>query len=264
MPELPEVEVSKEALIHLIGSRLVKVRKIRALPLRKPMPDLEQYDCSTLKRVYRRGKYILMKHEFKTVAVHFGMTGMLYLNQTGPYDLISFLYEGPNQSNDLVYSDIRRFGSIEVLLNNQVDKWLTKLRLGQNPLIELDRGLLRRQLLGSRQTIKDWLLDQSNFAGIGNIYACEILYACGINPMLSAALVTPNLDLLIEKTRMVLLRAIQAGGSSISNFKSPLGVAGTAQDYHKVYGKEGESCECGDTICREFKGRSTYWCPTCQ
>lgn len=264
MPELPEVEVSKEALIPLIGSRLTKVRELRALPLRKPQPSIDQYDCSTLKRVFRRGKYILLKHEAKTIAVHFGMTGMLYVDQDCPYGLISFTYEGEQGRVELVYSDIRRFGSVEVMPNKQVDKWLTNLRIGQNPLIELDRQLLRKQLLRSKATIKDWLLDQSHFAGIGNIYACEILYACGINPKQEAALVAPELDLLIEKTRMVLLKAIQAGGSSISNFKSPLGVVGTAQNYHKVYGREGESCECGDVICREFKGRSTYWCPTCQ
>lgn len=262
MPELPEVEVSKNCLRDLTGFRLANVILFNSL---RKIPDVKDFDLSTVDDVYRRGKWLLLQHKRKTTAFHFGMTGMLYQREKDNYQVAQFQYRKGAQQTVLTYCDIRRFGQIVVVDNAEVESWISKMMLGLEPLNpKLDRAVLRRKLNASRLTIKDWLLDQSNLAGIGNIYANEILYACGLNPQELANRCGGDLALLLDKTGEILKQAVKLGGSSISDFRSPLGEKGKAQTMHQVYGKEGESCQCGDRIIREVKGRASFVCPTCQ
>ncbi len=149
-----------------------------------------------------------------------------------------------------------------------VEDGIGSLGLGVEPFSrEFNFGNLAARFNGRQRSIKNVLLDQTIIAGIGNIYACEILFASRLNPFRSAGTLSrPELIRLVRATRRVLGEAIARGGSSISDYVHLDGESGGMQDRFKVYGREGEQClRCKDVVGREvLVGRSTYWCPSCQ
>lgn len=282
MPELPEVETVRRGLEnHLLGRTIERV-ELRRPDLRFPFPPGFATSISdrAVESVDRRAKYLLIRLEGGlTWMCHLGMTGrwtLLGANSTeaddGPHDwVVAHLDDG----GKAVFSDHRRFGFMDAFETSEQgqNKFLAKLGPEPTPdyLTPMD---LAEGLRGRRTPIKTALLDQTTVAGLGNIYVCEILFRSGISPRRSAysvagkSGVTRRVERVTANTHDVITEAIDAGGSTISDFVNVEGNLGYFSHSFQVYGREGESCfseGCGATIRRIVQsGRSTFYCPACQ
>ena len=172
-----------------------------------------------------------------------------------------------------VFSDPRRFGFMDLFETAEQDQNRFLAKLGPEPTPDhLTPSLLAENLRNRRTSMKAALLDQRTVAGLGNIYVCEILFRAGVSPRRTAASVagksgvSKRVERLTGATHDVIVEAIDAGGSSISDFVSVVGALGYFTRSHQVYGREGEPCmQCNTTIRRIVQsGRSTFYCPKCQ
>jgi len=268
MPELPEVETIRQSLLpHVVGTVVANV-EVRERRLRRPLAaDFEQaVRGRPICGIERRGKYLLFDIDRgEHLLVHLGMSGTLELRDSTPdqpHDHVLFhLRDAPR----LVFNDPRRFGLLRVGRIAELDELRS---VGPDPLAEQWsaerlRGLVRRRKL----PIKNLLMDQRVIGGIGNIYASEMLFRAGVRPRRSAArLRGRELTALASAMRAVLEEAVQAGGSSISDFRDGTGRSGYFQLQHAVYEREGEACRrCATPIRRVvLSGRSSFYCPRCQ
>jgi formamidopyrimidine-DNA glycosylase len=269
LPELPEVETIRRSLLpHVAGARIVRV-DVRERRLRRPLaPDFEaRLRGRRVGGVDRRGKYLLFDvGDADVLLVHFGMSGSLELRPgrapLAPHDHVRLRLDS---GSALVFNDPRRFGLMRV---GRVEELSELDSVGPDPLAvrwspEQLRELTRRR----RLPIKNLLMDQRVLAGIGNIYASEVLYRAGIRPRRSAGrLRRSDLVQLAVAMPLVLEEAVRLGGSSISDYRDADGRAGFFQMRHAVYDRSGEPCRrCGAAIRRiVLGGRSSFYCPNCQ
>lgn len=252
MPELPEVERMVMGLKRLKGE---KIKGIEILDDR--LKGVEGFKERVIRKIYRRGKCIIFDfNPSLSLVTHLGMTGRFSFNRDSHTRAI-FKFENRN----LYFVDTRRFGSIRIL-----QKPLS--RLGWEPLDKkFNTENLLDELRKSKRRIKNFLMDQHRIAGIGNIYANEILFKSGIHPERRAhTLSKAEVSLLVRTTKEILKKAIKERGTTIRDYKDPEGREGRFQDFLMVYGKEGEPCKrCGSPIRRIRQGgRSTYLCERCQ
>ena len=269
MPELPEVEVTRRQLAPLlVGRRIAAVLTTRPsyffltspAVLRRRLPGRA---VTTLERV---GKYLLAELDNgERLLLHLGMTGELV--RTGAIDAdehthLQLRFHDARPGVD--FRDERKFGKVQLLAAGECPKRLA--RLGPDALtISAER--LRLASRKRRVPIKTLLLDQAVLAGVGNIYADEALHIAALRPTRPAGRVTrAEFVRLAEAIRQVLQRAIEAGGSSISDFVQPNGGYGWYQEERRVYDRAGEPCRrCGTRIRRQLLGqRSSHYCPRCQ
>ncbi len=269
MPELPEVETVRRGLApHLEGRRLggAVVRQAR---LRWPVtPDLDaRLRDRLVRRVDRRGKYLVLRLDAGDLICHLGMSGSLRLCDAKlkpeKHDHLDLLVEsGPV----LRYRDPRRFGAL--FWCEHADTHPLLAHLGVEPLApEFDGDTLRALCRGRSSAIKTVLMDARLLVGVGNIYANEALFHAGIDPRLPAGRLGPRrCARLAAAVRDTLVRAIAAGGSSLRDFVDTRGKPGYFQQSYQVYERAGEACRaCGGGIRRLLQGgRSTYYCPRCQ
>ena len=170
----------------------------------------------------------------------------------------------------LTFNDPRRFGAIDVFSKSEEETHLLIRNLGPEPLGNaLSDAYLEERMKDRKAPIKSFLLDQRNIAGLGNIYVCEVLWRCGISPKrLAGNVPKAKRPLLVPAIRNVLTEAIEAGGSSLRDYRQADGALGYFQHRFAVYDREGESChkpECPGTIKRIVQsGRSSFYCSTCQ
>jgi formamidopyrimidine-DNA glycosylase len=258
MPELPEVETVVRSLApHLRGRRILSAafRSKHVTPgNRKALAARLQ--GRTVESVTRRGKYIVFTLDEGAFSVHLGMTGKLLLDAppgTHAYAIFSL------DDGILVYDDPRQFGSIE---------WNPALeeKLGPEPL-EIGAGEFIARMKKRATRMKALLLDQSFVAGIGNIYADEILYAARVHPLAVAANVSkPRAARVHQAMREILQLAIEHRGSSISDYVDAGGQRGGFQLLHNAYGREGDPClRCSAPIRKILVAqRGTHYCPKCQ
>jgi formamidopyrimidine-DNA glycosylase len=170
----------------------------------------------------------------------------------------------------VTFNDPRRFGAMDLLQTVTADAHKLLATIGPEPLGNtFDEDYLVKALRGKGSPIKSALLDQRIIAGLGNIYVCETLYRARISPLRKAGqLSKPRVKSLVPIIRQVLLEAIEAGGSSLKDFRQADGDLGYFQHSFDVYGREGEPCrtdDCANTIVRAVQlGRSSFYCPTCQ
>lgn len=272
MPELPEVEVVRRGLVpHLVGRRIEKIR-FSNRRLRLPVPRkclLKNAINNRVEAVDRRAKYLLLRLENGTVMViHLGMTGRLGIfEQSSPglaHDHVCWLLD---DGHEMRFNDSRRFGSIQFFASSdEVKNSLNKTGpepLGPGFTEEYLFGLSRRK----KQPIKNFLMNSHNVAGIGNIYASELLFHAGIRPQRAAGrLSRKECARLVLATRQVLAEAISCGGSTIADFVSSSGKPGYFQLKFRVYGRDGSPCRCCCTPVRKIvlAGRATFYCPVCQ
>ncbi len=270
MPELPEVEVIRRGLAKkLVGETFISLhRNDKQLRRQSDLATLNGLIGRTVSRLTRRGKYLLLHlDDGQTLLVHLGMTGRLFFLPEGcPVPPHAHLLLRCSGGGRLVYQDIRRFGQVVLYPTGMAPPELTKVglepwsrRLTPTWLAQKSAGLLR--------PIKNFLLDGRIIAGIGNIYACEILFAVGLHPATPVKEI--NLETwaaIIRACRHILTQAIRAGGTTIATFADCEGQAGLFTVQLQVYGRAGAPClVCGATIQRLVQaGRSTFWCPTCQ
>ena len=256
MPELPEVETVRRGLEnHLLGRTIERV-ELRRSDLRFPFPPgfARSLEGRTVESIDRRAKYLLIRLDRElTWMCHLGMTGrwtLLGANSTEADDethdwVVAHLDDGGRA----VFSDHRRFGFMDAFKTTEQgqNKFLSKLGPEPTPdyLTPMD---LAEGLRGRRTPMKTALLDQATVAGLGNIYVCEILFRSGISPRRSASSVagksgvTRRVERVTANTHDVITEAIDAGGSTISDFVNVEGDLGYFSHSFQVYGREGESC----------------------
>ena len=282
MPELPEVETVRRGLeSHLTGRRIESV-ELRRSDLRFPFPEgfTALLRGRLVESVERRAKYLLIRLDGDTTWMcHLGMTGRWTLLGAGSNDsddgshdwVVVHLDDGGRA----VFSDHRRFGFMDHFETPEQGRNRFLAKLGPEPtpdhLTPMD---MAESLRGRRTPMKAALLDQRTVAGLGNIYVCEILFRSGISPRRSASSVagksgvTKRVERVTAATHDVIVEAIDAGGSSISDFVNVEGDLGYFSHSFQVYGREGEPClseGCESTIRRIVQsGRSSFYCPDCQ
>ncbi len=273
MPELPEVEVIRRGLLPLVTGQAITSIFCSSKKLRLPIPKqdlLRWIQSQEIIEINRRGKYLIFIFSNDAVMlVHLGMSGKLGIfSQSAPTALHDHLIFKLHNDMQLRFNDPRRFGLIRVFPPGQFSHLDPFKDMGCEPLEHQFSGEYLKRKAGSRlQPIKNFLMDNRMVAGIGNIYANEILFHCGLHPSTPIGSITrPIWQLVAMKTKDVLLRAIECGGSSISDFVNSSGQKGYFQLELTVYGRAGEHCpRCTATIIKQvIGGRSTFFCPNCQ
>jgi len=273
MPELPEVEVVRLGLApRLVERRFVGVTVGgKSLRRQSPLRELEHWLLGRkLTDLSRRGKYLVFALEGGvTLLVHLGMTGHLLLgSESKPLPQMDHIHLVFHLDNglELIYQDIRRFGQVLVFPPGTPPSPLQEV--GREPFSrDVTARWLADQARGRSRPIKNFLLDSRILAGLGNIYACEILFAAGLHPATPAGRLTlKDWGRILKDTRRILKEAIRQGGTTVSNYLNSHGEAGLFQVRLLVYRKEGEPCRrCGAPIARLVQsGRSSFFCPECQ
>jgi len=273
VPELPEAEIIVRGIQPAVGSRRIdRTRVLRPDVLRQPARTFRRQVCSReIARAGRRGKNVLLELTGgDVVRINLGMTGRVLpfpkpprgrLRPTHP--AVRFYLD---DGSVLVFDDQRRFGSVEFLDAAAWNAW--SARMGPEPLgPDLDAQVFHAALLTSSAPIRSWLLDQKRIAGVGNIYAAEALFAARLHPRTPAEAISKrDARVLLGAIRRVLKQAIEAGGTTIRDYRNAHGEEGRYARRLLVYGREGEPCtRCDDTVRRlVFGGRSAFLCPTCQ
>ncbi|TCD01917.1 bifunctional DNA-formamidopyrimidine glycosylase/DNA-(apurinic or apyrimidinic site) lyase [Erythrobacteraceae bacterium CFH 75059] len=270
MPELPEVETTVRGLaLHLDGRRIERVRVLRE-GLRYPFPrDLAaRLTGARITGLGRRAKYGLIHGDRgDTLVFHLGMSGRWRIDPSAGDRHDHLLIEAEGRTFAL--NDPRRFGFVDLVGTEGLDRWTGFARLGPEPLgTGFTPAHLRTALSGRRQAIKLALLDQRIVAGLGNIYVCEALWHARVSPLRPAGAVSAAaLGRVVAATRLVLEQSIAAGGSTLRDFLQPDGALGYFASRFSVYGREGEPClrpRCGTVVRIVQGGRSTWHCPRCQ
>ncbi len=282
MPELPEVETVRRGLVPVMEGAKIATADVNRPDLRWPFPERmsERLTSKTVTALGRRSKYILADlNSGETLIIHLGMSGRMLISGAA---LGEFHHDHPApEKHDHVvlhmangarvtFNDARRFGAMDLAATESVEKhWLLK-DLGPEPLGNaFDEDYLVERLSNRRTPIKSALLDQKIVAGLGNIYVCETLFRAGVSPKRHAGnLSQRRAGALVPIIRQVLTDAIDAGGSSLKDFRQADGELGYFQHSFDVYDREGEPCrkpDCTGTIGRIVQsGRSSFYCPQCQ
>jgi formamidopyrimidine-DNA glycosylase len=269
VPELPEVETIVRGLAPWVVGRCVVAVDVRERRLRSPV-DPRFAAALAGRRVTslgRAGKTIVAAlDDGRCWLTHLGMTGRLTLQQrSGPGRLHDHVRVDFEDGSSLVYNDVRRFGRLLVVPAAAV---ASEVGRGLEPLAPTtDADALRHRARRRRLAVKTFLMDQRVVAGIGNIYASEILYHAGVRPGRAAGrLRRREWERVVTAMRQVLEEAIACGGSSISDYRDGFERFGSYQHRHRVYDRAGKACHaCGSPIRGGvLTGRSTYYCPACQ
>lgn len=268
VPELPEVETVRSAMErHLLGHSISAVWTSRKR-LREPLPRarLASLVGDRFTGARRRAKYLLLELDSeRTLLIHLGMTGnLLFRDRRETHDHVVFTL---GDQGRLVYGDARRFGLVLVLEPDELEQCRYLSNIGPEPLTDaFNADYLWSVCRGGARPIKNVLLDAGVVAGIGNIYASEALFGAGIRPSIRAnRLSKKRVTGLVDQIKMVLHRAIQQGGTTISDYLGS-GSGGRFQQQLAVYGRAGEGCIVCDRPVRSvvLAGRNSFYCPHCQ
>ena len=274
MPELPEVETVCKGLQPFLVGQKIRSFKVRRRDLRLPVSKGITYHTKnrTITSLERRAKYILWHlDDDYTVIIHLGMSGHVkilqnFIPQPTVHDHIEVTI---NNGTVIRYNDPRRFGLVLLEKRNRLNTHRLLKNLGPDPLgRKFDHHALSKLLINRKLSIKNALLNQKIIAGLGNIYVSECLFVSGIRPMRPAnSLKYDEIKNLVKAIRAVLRKAIELGGSSISDHKQPDGKLGYFQNQFNVYGKSGVPClKCSKSKIKKIliSGRSSFFCPVCQ
>jgi len=269
MPELPEVETTARGLEIIQNLKITKV-KIHTKKLRFKIPISIKIILfnSKISNIRRIAKYIIADlNNGYSFIIHLGMSGRLktclsnYKREKHDHLIISFI-----NNKILVYNDPRKFGFVDIVKTNSLQKQKYITNLGIDALsLELKPVYFYNKIKNSEVPIKQILLNQKLIAGIGNIYASEILFDAKISPLtLGKDLEISLIMKLIKSIRKILRKAIKYGGSSIRDYRSTDGTLGNFQSNFKVYDKEGENIGNDKVVKIVQYGRSTFYCPKTQ
>lgn len=270
MPELPEVETVKRTLELIYLNKKVKNVTVNYENILANI-DSKSFKNNLINQEIlsfdRFGKILIINLTNGTMLVHLRMEGKFKFDRN-LLDKHSHVIFDFVDNHTLIYHDVRKFGKI-FYYDKQVDiKKVAPLnKLGLEPFDIKDPTYLYNKLQKSKKPIKSSLLDQSIIAGIGNIYADEICFACKLNPSsLSNSISLKKCIEIIEASSIILKAAINDGGSTIKTFQSSHGVDGLFQQKLKVYGKTNQPCvNCNHKIIKTFiNKRGTHYCPNCQ
>lgn len=269
MPELPEVEITRQGIEPALVGRELSAVRVRQPSLRYPVPaaQLQSLLGQTVYAVRRRAKYLLMDFEQGSVLLHLGMSGSLRVVSSHAlpekHDHIDFVFG----EWALRLRDPRRFGAV-LWAAHPAEQHALLAPLGLEPLsAEFDGKALQGLCRGRRTPIKLLIMDGHRLVGVGNIYASESLFRARIHPQTPAGGLTlkacQRLALHIQET---LQDALAAGGSSLRDFVHSDGSSGYFQQQYFVYGREAQPCRvCARPIQKLLMGqRASFFCPHCQ
>lgn len=278
MPELPEVETVRRGLLPVMEGQVIAQAQVNRPDLRFPLPEAmaERLTGQRVLALRRRSKYILADlSSAETLLIHLGMSGRMLISGAV---IGEFHHPVPLKHDHVVltmangarvtFNDARRFGAMDLMPTARWQDHKLLKGLGPEPLGNgFNEAYLAKRLENRQTPIKSALLDQSIVSGLGNIYVCEVLFRAGIAPTRLARDVTPaEVAKLVPLIRDVLTEAIEAGGSSLRDYRQADGELGYFQHTFRVYDREGEPCTtCGTQIERLVQsGRSSFYCPNCQ
>lgn len=282
MPELPEVETVRRGLLPVMEGQVIARAQVNRPDLRWPFPPgmADRLTGARVDALRRRSKYILADlSTSETLLVHLGMSGRMLISgaQVGGFH---HDHPAPAKHDHVVldmaggarvtFNDARRFGAMDLMPTAGAEAHPLLSVLGPEPLgNDFHEDYLASRLRGRATPIKSALLDQHLVAGLGNIYVCEVLFRAGIHPARLARDVTPEeMARLVPLIRAVLAEAIEAGGSSLKDYRQADGELGYFQHRFRVYDREGQPCltpGCGQVLHRIVQsGRSSFFCPACQ
>jgi len=275
MPELPEVETTRRHIAPVLEGAIISSvtlgRDRMARRNRRPADVADRLVGRRVGRVRRRGKFLLIEVEGDlTWVIHLGMSGRIRLAEPGdPLEPHAHLVIHTDAGAEIRFIDPRTFGFVAVFTPDELAAD-SLAALGRDALDDLPTAAeLAAVLEGRRAPIKALLLDQRLLAGLGNIYADEVLYRAGVRPHRPGGLVSPaEIGLILEAIPQVLEEGVAMGGTSLDDlaYLLPDGRAGEYLDRLRVYGRTDEPClVCGTPIERTvIAQRSSHFCPNCQ
>ncbi len=268
MPELPEVETTRRGIQPFTENAKIQAVVVRESRLRWPVSDeLSRLSMVPVKRVERRAKYLLLHLSEGDIIIHLGMSGSLRVVERdcpiGKHDHVDLVMDN---GKIIRYNDPRRFGSI--LWCKDYSSHPLFSHLGPEPLDDEFNGTyLFKRREGRTTNIKQFIMDNRNVVGVGNIYANEALFLSGIHPRRPAnKLSQKRYDLLVQHIKQVLSAAIDQGGTTLKDFVGGDGKPGYFQQHLNVYGRAGQPCVACQSTLKEIRlgQRSTVYCPKCQ
>lgn len=276
MPELPEVESLRRILARSAVGRTIVRARIGDKSLRRRVPI--DFSASVAGRritaLSRRAKYLIVELDGADVLlVHLGMSGSLTHRKDGfratefdpRHDHLEFSLDDGSQ---LVYNDPRRFGMVRLVARAALASTAELKGLGPEPLSrEFNAAYLASKARGRKVAIKNLLMDQRIVAGIGNIYAAEILFRAGVRPTRRAGRVSrAEIQKIAAAVPVILRAAIGRSGTTFRSYRDSRGQPGRFAERLRVYGREGDPCYTCSTPIRNvvIGGRASFYCPKCQ
>lgn len=273
MPEMPEVENIVVGIKDFIeNKKIVDVEIIKGDIIKSPSSDeyKKLLQDRIIKSLKRRGKYIIMSlDDGRLNIIHLRMTGkLLYKQENEDIDKYSCVIYHLEDKTKLIYADIRRLGTLDLITTDEISRLKGLYTLGAEPLSsEFTIEYLKDCLDKSKTKIKPFLLNQKNVAGLGNIYVDEALAISKIHPERKAnSLSDEEIEKLHQAINLVISEGIRDGGTSFRDYRNGLDEKGSHQDKLYVYNRKGKKCRfCHNLITKiVLNGRGTYFCPNCQ
>lgn len=278
MPELPEVETIKNQLQKTITGKKIKAVEI-FLPkiVKAPLVEFKKVaNCAIVKSVSRRAKLLIFElNSGWTMLIHLKMTGQLIYQQTVNNKQLTvnkkhthIIFKFTDGTN-LLFNDLRQFGYIKLIKTADLGQFFLAEKIGPEPLAKNFVLADFAKILSHKPNakIKQWLMDPQNIAGIGNIYADEILYVARIQPLRkNSSLNKTEVKKIFQAIKKILPQAIKSRGTSANDYLDAFGQPGNYFKKLKVYGREDQPClGCHGRIKRiKIGGRSAHFCPVCQ
>ncbi|WP_125683266.1 bifunctional DNA-formamidopyrimidine glycosylase/DNA-(apurinic or apyrimidinic site) lyase [Levilactobacillus yonginensis] len=273
MPELPEVETVRRGLTRLVEGATID--HVEVFYRKMVTPEAEVFTVELIgrkiERIDRRGKYLLFRFSGDlTLVSHLRMEGKYDVQPEGsPVLKHTHVVFHLTDNRELRYTDTRKFGRMRLVPTGTEETALPSLgKLGPEPTEDSLTLAYMQTIFGkSHKIVKPFLLDQTKIAGLGNIYADEVLWLSKINPLTPVdELTNAQLETLRENIIQELAMAIQGHGTTVHSFSTAFGEAGQFQNQLHVYGREGEACErCGTELVKiKVAQRGTHYCPHCQ
>lgn len=271
MPEIAEVETVRNTLKKRILNKPIKSVNVRYTKMIES--NLEEFKKVLVGRSFldikRRGKWLIFDLGDYYLLSHLRMEGKYFIKnheeELNKHEHVIITF---TDNTDLRYHDTRKFGRMNLIKKEEL---ATAEEIAKQGLEPGDENLTAKYLINKfkkkRLPIKTVLLDQTIISGLGNIYANEVLFAAGIDPLKKTCDVSlEEASRIVTESNRIIKEAIKMGGTTIKSYTSSLGVTGRFQQYLCVHKREGMPClKCGTTILNmKVNGRSTYFCPKCQ
>ena len=271
MPEIAEVETVRNTLKKRILHKKIKKVEVYYEPMIESDIDAFKKNLvgASFIDIKRRGKWLIFETEKYYLLSHLRMEGKYFIKDKqeikDKHEHVIFTFI---DDTTLRYADTRKFGRMNLILKTEIDNTECIKKQGLEPGDKkLTADYLLKKFAKKQLPIKTVLLDQTIISGLGNIYANEVLFAAGINPLTKACNLTKeDCERIVKRAEEIIKEAINMGGTTIRSYTSSLGVTGRFQQNLKVHKRVGEACFICGTIIENIKvgGRSTYFCPNCQ
>ena len=271
MPEIAEVETVRNTLKKRILHKKIKKVEVYYEPMIESNIDAFKKNLvgESFIDIKRRGKWLIFETEKYYLLSHLRMEGKYFIKDKqeikDKHEHVIFTFI---DDTTLRYADTRKFGRMNLILKTEIDNTECIKKQGLEPGDKkLTADYLLKKFAKKQLPIKTVLLDQTIISGLGNIYANEVLFAAGINPLTKACNLTKeDCERIVKSAEEIIKEAINMGGTTIRSYTSSLGVTGKFQQNLKVHKREKEKCLVCGTAIENIKvgGRSTYFCPNCQ